>query len=83
MLFVERKHSSAIAGKPHGRPEATRQALCHLLATALGSPPIIPSSKYHLLKPMSVTESTFRIIGWVSSAKRNGPRGPLVVLLLT
>ncbi|KAI0985906.1 hypothetical protein GJ496_010818 [Pomphorhynchus laevis] len=31
MLFVKRKHSGAIAGKPHERPEATRQALCHLL----------------------------------------------------
>ncbi|KAI0986565.1 hypothetical protein GJ496_006179 [Pomphorhynchus laevis] len=31
MLFVERKHSGAIAGKPHERPEATRRALCHLL----------------------------------------------------
>ncbi|KAI0981114.1 hypothetical protein GJ496_000628 [Pomphorhynchus laevis] len=31
MLFVERKHSGAIAGKPHERPEATRQAPCHLL----------------------------------------------------
>ncbi|KAI0983330.1 hypothetical protein GJ496_001079 [Pomphorhynchus laevis] len=31
MLFVEQKHSGAIAGKPHERPEATRQALCHLL----------------------------------------------------
>ncbi|KAI0983662.1 hypothetical protein GJ496_010133 [Pomphorhynchus laevis] len=31
MLFVERKHSDAIAGKPLERPEATRQALCHLL----------------------------------------------------
>ncbi|KAI0982225.1 hypothetical protein GJ496_004227 [Pomphorhynchus laevis] len=73
MLFVEWKHSGAIAGKPHERPDATRQALCHLLATALGSPPIIPSSKYHLLKPIPVTESTFRIIGWITSAKRNGP----------
>ncbi|KAI0986974.1 hypothetical protein GJ496_010711 [Pomphorhynchus laevis] len=27
MLFVERKHSGAIAGKPHERPEATRQAV--------------------------------------------------------
>ncbi|KAI0982843.1 hypothetical protein GJ496_003719 [Pomphorhynchus laevis] len=35
MLSVEWKHSGAIAGKPHERPEATQQALCHLLGLVI------------------------------------------------